>query len=74
MSLFPREAASLNANSNHIQHRNDNYSQIKAELIQRKALSYGDGFRYGVHTCRETGIFALFPVKANDFKGDACSM
>jgi hypothetical protein len=61
MSLFPREAASLNANSNHIQHRNDNYSQIKAELIQRKALSYDYGFRYGVNTCRDDRHFRVIP-------------
>src|SRR5476651_2078470 len=33
MIHFPREAASLNANRNHIQHRDDNYSQIRVYLI-----------------------------------------
>jgi hypothetical protein len=47
MILFPREAASLNVNSNHIQHRDDNYSQITSDLIPRKALSSGFRFSYG---------------------------
>jgi hypothetical protein len=46
MIHFPREAASLNVNSNHIQHRDDNYSQITFALILRKALSPGFRFSY----------------------------
>jgi hypothetical protein len=58
MIHFPREAASLNVNSNHIQHRDDNYSQITSGLILRKALSPDFRFSY-VNSAKWSGSILL---------------